>query len=409
MKTGIINDELGAFCSHLPPVYVEGAASGPLHNTSFGAKDLYAVKGHKTGAGNPDWLRTHEAETENAHSVQLLLDAGADLAGKTHTDELAFSLNGENHHYGTPINPAAEGRIPGGSSSGSASAVAGGLVDFALGSDTGGSVRVPASYCGIYGIRPTQDRINSVGVMPLAPTYDVVGWFARDSGLFAKVGDVLMTQPDSKKLNITTIKLIDEMFEEVSPEHKNTMLQALDRIAGEMGLTVEHIKMFDKALGTDDLETCATTYRFIQVSDIWKTQGAWISEHKPEFGPGLKERFEWAAQSPNEAHKLPAANALREKVRALSQSFCDESSVLAFPTSAGVAPLRADTLTAMDEFRQHALRLTCLGGLNGFPQVSIPGLLMQNLPIGLSFMSAANTDKQLLKFIESVGNKHILG
>ena len=130
------------------------ASDGPLSGMTFGVKDLLDVAGVPTGAGNPDWRRTHAVPERTAPSVARLLDAGARLVGKTITDELAWDLDGENAHHGTPVNVAAPGRIPGGSSSGSAAATAAGLCDFAIGTDTGGSVRLPASFCGLYGIRP---------------------------------------------------------------------------------------------------------------------------------------------------------------------------------------------------------------------------------------------------------------
>ncbi|HTD91891.1 MAG TPA: amidase family protein, partial [Burkholderiales bacterium] len=184
-------DSLGAFCRHTH-VEVPGAHSGPLAGLTFGLKDIFDVAEHKTGFGSPDWLRTHDAAKTHSYVAKKLLDAGAALVGKTHTEEMAFSLTGENAHYGTPVNVAAPDRVPGGSSSGSAAAVAGKLVDFAIGSDTGGSVRAPASFCGIYGIRPTHGRISLEGVCPLAPGFDTCGWFARDSAMLARVGEVLL-------------------------------------------------------------------------------------------------------------------------------------------------------------------------------------------------------------------------
>ncbi|HWI12737.1 MAG TPA: amidase family protein, partial [Burkholderiales bacterium] len=175
-------DRINAFCRHTH-VELPGASSGPLAGLTFAAKDIYDVIGHRTGFGSPDWLRTHEPAASTAPVVQQLLDAGATMVGKTQTDELTYSLNGENAHYGTPVNVNAPGRIPGGSSSGSAAAVAAGLVDFALGSDTGGSVRAPASFCGIYGIRPTHGRVSLRGACPLAATFDTAGWFAREASL----------------------------------------------------------------------------------------------------------------------------------------------------------------------------------------------------------------------------------
>src|SRR6266542_391068 len=144
-----MQDPSGAFCQHVN-VHLPGAALGPLAGLTFAAKDLLDIVGYVVCAGNPDWLRTHAPAEKTAPVVQALLEAGATLVGKTITDELAFSMSGENIHYGTPLNPAEPERIPGGSSSGSASATASRLVDFALGTDTSGSIRVPASYCGLF-------------------------------------------------------------------------------------------------------------------------------------------------------------------------------------------------------------------------------------------------------------------
>ena len=178
-----------------PPVRIAGAPRGPLAGLTFAAKDLFDVAGHPTGGGNPDWARQHPVPTRHAWAVQRLLDAGATLIGKTITDEVSLGILGENPFDGTPLNPAAPERVPGGSSSGSASAVAQGLCDTALGTDTGGSVRVPASFCGLYGIRPTHGRLDLTGMMPQAPSSDTTGWFARDAETFARVSAVLLGEP----------------------------------------------------------------------------------------------------------------------------------------------------------------------------------------------------------------------
>ena len=187
---GVLTDDLNAFANL--DVHVPGAPDGPLSGMTFAAKDIFDVAGHVTGGGNPDWQRTHGPAESTAPAVQMLLDAGATLVGKTHTDELTRGILGRNPHYGTPVNPAAPGRVPGGSSSGSASAVAGGVVDFALGSDTGGSVRMPSSFCGLYGMRPTHGRISLDGVLPQASIFDTVGWFARNAETFERAGRVLL-------------------------------------------------------------------------------------------------------------------------------------------------------------------------------------------------------------------------
>src|SRR5437764_5491855 len=196
---GAGSDDIGAFVPG-QRFRIEGRAGGPLAGLTFAAKDLFDVAGHPTGGGNPDWARSHPIPTRHAWAVQRLLDEGATLVGKTVTDEVSLGILGENPFDGTPLNPKAPDRVPGGSSSGSASAVAQGLCDVALGTDTGGSVRVPASFCGLYGIRPTHGRLDLTGMMAQAPSSDTTGWFARDAKMFARVSEVMLGEPPSKQL-----------------------------------------------------------------------------------------------------------------------------------------------------------------------------------------------------------------
>jgi amidase len=210
-----IDDRLNAFCKDTD-AYLEGTAGGPLAGLTFAAKDIFDVAGYVTGGGNPDWKATHEAAPRTAWVVSELVAAGATMVGKTITDEITRGIFGENAHYGTPVNPRAPGRVPGGSSSGSASAVAGGLVDFALGSDTGGSVRVPSSFCGLYGLRPTHGRIPLGGILLQAPSYDTIGWFARDADLLARVGSVLL-QSEIRSVRPRQLMIAEDAFEVADP------------------------------------------------------------------------------------------------------------------------------------------------------------------------------------------------
>src|SRR5262245_33450969 len=215
-----MNDPLRAFDGIVRTLRLAGAASGPLAGTTFVAKDLYDVRGWRTGGGNPDWERTHEPATETAPAVVRLLEAGASLIGKSCTDELAFSLDGINVHYGTPLNPRFPDRLPGGSSSGSVSAVAAGLCDFALGSDTSGSIRVPASYCGVYGFRSSHGAVAIDGVVPLAPAFDTVGWLARDARMLARSGRVLLGHEGALAASgFTALHVVDDAFALVDPRH----------------------------------------------------------------------------------------------------------------------------------------------------------------------------------------------
>ena len=198
------HDPLGAFCrdNH---VERDGASNGVLKGLSFGVKDVFHISGRRTGFGHPDWLRTHSPADVTAVAVQRLLDAGARIAGITCTDELTYSPTGENMHYGTPINPIAPDRVPGGSSSGSVSAVAGGLVNFALGTDCGGSVRLPASYCGVLGMRPTHGRVPLDGAIPFGPSFDVAGTppYLRGSVGCFSVTWRLLSLPNDCSMHVT--------------------------------------------------------------------------------------------------------------------------------------------------------------------------------------------------------------
>src|SRR5689334_20722993 len=202
------DDTVNAFVPG-PRVHLEGRPGGPLSGLTFAAKDLFDIAGHPTGGGNPDWARSNPVPTQHAWAVERLLEVGATLIGKTITDEVSLGIVGENAFFGTPVNSRAPGRVPGGSSSGSAAAVAAGLCDTALGTDTGGSVRVPASFCGLYGIRPTHGRLPVTGMMPQAPSSDTTGWFARDASTFAKVSSAMLGETIPAELPRRLIVAVD--------------------------------------------------------------------------------------------------------------------------------------------------------------------------------------------------------
>ena len=284
------DDPLGAFCRDNHAA-LAGAGNGPLAGLSFAAKDVFHVAGHRTGFGHPDWLRTHPPAGETAAAVQRLLGAGATMVGRTLTDELAYSLSGENPHYGTPVNPRAPDRIPGGSSNGSVSAVAGGLVDFALGTDCGGSVRLPASYCGVFGMRPTHGRVPVAGVIPFGPSFDAVGWFARDAGLLARVGRVLLGgdagAPPARRLLV-----VRDAFALVDPAVSAALGEAVDTAAKTVGASGE------TTLSPAGLPAWFETFRVLQAAEIWGNHGAWIRATRPAFGPGVRDRLDWRQRSP---------------------------------------------------------------------------------------------------------------
>ena len=379
-------DTLNAFVD-LPPIDLVRRADGPLAGLTFALKDLFDLAGVPTGAGSPDWRATHPVPGANAAVLDILLDAGARLVGKTHTDEIAWSLNGENHHYGTPENPAAPGRIPGGSSSGSAAATAGGLVDFAIGSDTGGSVRLPASYCGLYGLRPTHGRIPIAGAVPLAPSYDCVGWFARDPATFARIGAVLLGAGGGPA-RPRRLLVADDLFAAAGAPVASALAAARARIE-TFYTTAGHV-----VVAPDGLDAWRNAFRVAQSAEAWATHRGWIETAKPNFGPGVRERFAAAARL--ERPEIEAALALRADIRRRMDDLLGDDALLLLPTAPGIAPLRGTDGEELEAFRARALALLCPAGHAGVPQISLPLARLEGCPIGLSVIAPRGRDEWLL-------------
>jgi amidase len=377
-------DTLGAFCRHTH-VEQRGAETGPLAGLTFGLKDIYDIVGHKTGFGSPDWLATHDAASATSSVATRLLDAGATMVGKTHTEEMAFSLTGENAHYGTPVNPAAPGRVPGGSSSGSAAAVAGGLVDFAIGSDTGGSVRAPASFCGIHGIRPTHGRIALDGVLPLAPSFDTCGWFARDAAMLARVGDVLLGGTPSLPGRLL---IAEDAFAFAMPGVTAALEPAVHRV-GELLGGAERV-----TVSTEGLHAWFDVFRTLQYGDIWREHREWVTRVRPAFGPQIAPRFE--AVSKVDPGAVDRMRAVQADIIARLNQLLDGNAVLLLPTVPDIAPLVGAAPQDTVAFRERALGLLCIAGLGRLPQVSLPVAMSRGCPVGLSMIAARGNDEMLL-------------
>ena len=387
MNDIVAKDRIGAFCRHAH-VEMKGASHGPLLGLTFAVKDIYDVAGHRTGFGSPDWLRTHGPATRTAPVVQRLLDAGAHLVGKTNTDELTWSLTGENAHYGAPGNVNAPERITGGSSSGSASAVAAGVVDFAVGSDTGGSVRLPASFCGILGMRPTYGRIPLDGVCPLAPSFDTCGWFACDAGVFERVGRTLL-RDDTPAPPPARLLIAQDALDVVGEMVADALRSALDKVAALVG-TLESV-----TVGDEPLARWMDYFRFLQGAEAWACHGQWITSEKPALGPGVKERFAWAPTVGLE--DITRARARREEIARRMAEMLGGRAVLALPSAPGIALLRNSPPKVLDDLRARALPILCIAGLARLPQVSLPLAKLDGCPLGLSLIAARGNDTLLLE------------
>ncbi|MBW8269891.1 amidase [Caldovatus aquaticus] len=384
-------DSVGAFLPG-PPVEIAGAADGPLAGLTFAVKDLYDVAGHVTGYGNPDWARTHPPAVAHAAVVRQLLEAGARLRGKTKTVELAYGLTGENVWYGTPLNPAAPDRFPGGSSCGSAAAVAAGLVDLAMGSDTGGSVRIPASYCGIYGIRPSWGAVSLVGACPLGPSYDTAGWFAARASVLRRVGEVLL--PPGPEAGLGPLLKVQEAWVNALPATAAALapaLSAAERVLGP-ALPVN--------LAPEGLDVFYEHFRCAQAEEAWTTLGSWIAATEPRLGPGVAERF--AAARAMDPAKAAAGRAFRRVVQARLRPLLAGGAVLVHPTAPGPAPKLGISLAEQTAVRERTMGVTAIAGFAGLCEVTLPAARVEGAPVGLSLSAAPGRDRALLAAAERV-------
>jgi amidase len=370
-----------------PRARIAGKPGGPLSGLTFAAKDLFDVAGFPTGGGNHDWARRDPVPTKHAWAVQTLLDAGADLVGKTVTDEVSLGILGENAFDGTPLNPKAPDRVPGGSSSGSASAVAQGLCDTALGTDTGGSVRVPSSFCGLYGIRPTHGRLPLEGMMPQAPSSDTTGWFARDAATFARVSSVLLQEPIPTELPRRLVIAVDA-FGFADPEVAAALQPMVARLSRLIGETQEDL------LAPQGLSVWARAQRTLQPAEAWETFKDWIDSDNPRFAFSVARGLIQGSMIP--AAEQNWARLMRQEARARLVYLLPPGTILCLPTTPFPAPLKGLPLSKLDPLRD---RITCLcahGGLTGVPQVSLPGATVNGLPVGLSILGGHGSDATLV-------------
>jgi amidase len=382
-----------AFVPHDLRAPLRGASEGPLAGLSAAVKDMYDITGERTGGGNPTWLAAQAPSRTTAPAVRRLLGAGADIIGKTVCDEFFFSLTGDNVHYGTPLNARAPGRLPGGSSSGSAAAVGAGACDIALGSDTGGSVRVPAALNGIYGMRPTHGRISLEGAMAMAPSFDTAGWFAAGPGLLRKVGHVLLegagdrTAPRRMLVALDAFALVDDSV--------GAVLRAFLARAQRSLPSSEEV-----VIASGGLDFWRAAFRTIQGYEVWRIYGPWIGQHKPVLGPGIAERMAYAASVTE--REVGAARSRAAAVRDYLRALMVPGTLLILPTSPSTAPPIKSSSTALETFRGKALGLTCIAGLGGLPQVSVPVGCADGCPVGLSIIASAGADEMLLDLAVSL-------
>ena len=363
-------------------------ATGPLAPLRLAVKDIFDVAGYPTGCGNPHMLALSGVKTASAWAVNALVDAGAVFVGKACTDELAFSMNGKNAHYGTPRNGGAPDRIPGGSSSGSASAVSNGLADIALGTDTGGSVRAPASHCGLIGMRPTHGRVSLSGAMDLAPDFDTCGWFSRDIGTFARVGEVLLGADTCALTATPQVLLASDINAMLSARVQAVFAETLARLAPVLG-TAEPVQ----AAG-DSIDSLYWAFRHIQGYQAWAEHGERIERYGMQLGPGVRDRFAWSSRIVQA--DMPGHEAVRRSFREQFLALLGRDRVMVMPTMPDIAPLLSESEEALDDYRNQAIRMLCLAGLSGCPQISLPLMTLDGAPFGFSLIGPPGSDSSLI-------------
>ena len=387
-----MTDDLNAFVPDGRFV-VEPGASGPLDGVTFVAKDLFDVAGHPTGGGNPDWAADNPLPQKHAWAVETLLGAGARLVGKTITDEISLGILGENAFFGTPLNSAAPDRVPGGSSSGTAAAVAAGLADTGLGSDTGGSVRVPASFSGLYGIRPSHGRMDLGGMMVQAPSSDTTGWFARNGETFRRVSQVLLAETIEKVAPKRLVIAVDA-FGFAEPETRRALDPLLDRIAGLAAEVVEEV------MAPQGISVWSRSQRTLQMAEAWATFADWIDRTNPRFAFNVARGLVMGSMVPEVDRQW--ASLMKREARARLEYLLPPGSVLALPTTPFPAPLKNLPLCEQNRLREMILGLCAHGGLAGLPQVSIPGATVAGAPVGLSLLAGAGQDAFLVGLASSL-------
>ncbi|MBF4161234.1 DUF3225 domain-containing protein [Nocardioides sp. CBS4Y-1] len=360
---------------------VAGSGAGPLAGETVAVKDLYAVAGHRVGAGNPAWLAASAPEPAHAEVVAQLLTAGADVRGLAQTDEFAYSLAGQNAHWGSPPNPRAPYRLAGGSSSGSASAVSLGHASIGLGTDTGGSIRVPAAYQGLWGIRTTHDAVDRTGLLPLAPSFDTVGWLTRSAALLQAVGDVLL--PPSPGGG-TELVLVDELLDLATPDVGSVVATAASRWGAAR-----------EGWGLDDLGGWLGAFSTLQSWEAWRAHGDWLKPRLDTLGADVRGRFESASRVC--ADEADAARTVVDRARAEIRERVGDRLVVV-PATSSVAPRPGDDVQAV---RHATLRLTCVAGLGGLPAVAVPLETADGLPCAATLLAAPGRDRDLLAFVAS--------
>jgi len=393
MKQNYSIESSNAFVEEL---LIKPYGKGTLDGLNFAVKDNIDLQGTKTSYGSIPWKNHHTEAVYNALCIEQLLCSGATCIGKTIADEFTYSLDGESHFFGTPVNPKAPDRVPGGSSSGSASAVACRLTDFSIGTDSGGSVRVPASLCGIWGMRPSLHRISEAGVLPFMPSVSTVGAFSNNIETLEKVMKVLLRSEDREPGNLRQIYLLEDAFALADPAVREAVEKRTAFIHELEGITVTPVSL-SRILGEDsNLDTCNEALRILQTLEFANTIGGWIETYQPEKGPSFTAAYQ-NVKNFDRADCLEALHAC-EKIHSRIRRFTREGDLFLFPTTPTIAPRRGtlNNLKNVRNFYNRTMAVTSFSGIGRMPEISIPAATADGAPVGISLAAGVYQDEFLL-------------
>ena len=371
---------------HSPTRDIQITKTGLLSKLNFVVKDMCKIKNHRTSCGNPDFYEKCQPADDFAPFLKKILEAGATLKGITICDEFFYSLIGENGHYGTPTNLNAPGCVPGGSSSGSAAALTTNLYDFSIGSDTGGSVRVPASFCGLFGIRPTHNRINTEDVYPMAPSFDTLGWFAKDIDIFKNIGSVLLNSNEKTEFSFKEFVIAEDILELASPE----IIKLFNNYINNKFPEIKKIR-----LSKHNKEEIADNFRILQGGEIKENIIPWILENKPKISPEINNRIEMAIKITTD--EINKAQKFRENLKVEIDKSLPKEIIALFPTTPFSSLKCGQSDEQLASYRKKLMEFTSIAGMTSRPQISMPKFKDNTGPIGISLLGWQYSDEVLLE------------
>lgn len=377
--------------------------TGALDGLTFTVKDNIDVGGHKTSFGSPSWRDEHPVAIHNALCVDQLLAAGATCVGKVVADEFTYSLDGESPFFGTPLNAKAPGRVPGGSSSGAASSVACGLADFAIGTDSGGSIRVPASLCGVWGMRPSLHRISEAGVLPFMPSVSTVGAVAADFKILERAMRVLLRSGAERVADLQRIVVLEDALRLADQPVREAAEGAISLMAKRTGIALERVTFSDIVSRDMDLAACnEIALRDLQTAEFENTVGDWIENHQPKLGHTFSLAYENVKSF--DRTKVIGSIDLCERLFQSINRFLKPGTVICFPTTPTIAPLKGSltTMEAVSDFYDRTMAVTSFSGVGRLPELSTPLLSIGGCPVGLSIAAAHYQDEFLLAAVREL-------